>query len=404
MADNDVKIKISEDGAGKASASIDGIGKQFKRLLAPIRAVRNAIGGLFAAMGMVGFVVHGWNLWIESVKSFKAWLDRAKTAAHELMKAGQDAQFAEALEKASYRAGVLKDNLAKALGKIKEMGSFTDAWDAGQRSVEAAQLNLQEQRELAGVTDADKRADISGRYRVQRAEDAWKTANTNAIAKRDNLDQQIAAARQASSAEKKYQKTTGAELEEQRFWLRDGRLTKEEFDKRYAMAEKLEAEINASKKRERASEDLIVSLERQKRLLDAPVEKARLDYETAVQSEQNAKAERDRKAVEEFVALSEKSARKYDKERANAEIDKKEDELDKVKDAMSAEPEQLRADDRISAMGGFATAGAASLAGISSGPDKTYEELRSQKELLKQEIEQLKQIVKNTEEAGATYG
>ena len=403
MDDHDVKIKISEDGAGKAADEISGIGKQFTKLLAPIRAVRTAIGGLFSVMGTLGFVIHGWNMWIESVKSFKAWLDRAKTAAYELMKYGQDARFAEAVDKAAYRAKSLSESLAKALGSLKDMQQFNSSWDAGQRGMENAMLNLEEQRALAGVTDPNKRAEISGGFSVRRAEYAWRSAYTNAATGRESLDAQIAVARQAISGERKFRTSTEKDLEEQRLWLRDGRLTKEEFDKRYKMVEDLDKEINASKKRERASEELIISLERQKRLLDAPVEQARLEYEAAVKSEANAKQERDRKAVEEFVALSEKSARKYDKERAEAQIDEKEKELSRAEDALKADPSVALASDRFSAMGGFATAGASAISGISAGPDKTYNELRAQKDLLKQEIEQLKKIVKNTEDGGATF-
>ena len=403
MADHDVKIKISEDGAGKAADGISSIGKQFTKLLEPIKAVRTAIGGLFSIMGTVGFVIHGWNMWIESVKSFKAWLDRAKTAAFELMRVGQDARFAEAVEKASYRAKSLQENLAKALGKLKEIQQFGTAWDSGQRGVENAALNLEEQRALAGVADPNRRAEISGSFSVRRAEHAWKSASTSAETNRESLDAQIAAARQAIAGERKFRTNTGKELDEQRFWLNDGRLTKEEYEKRYKMAEDLEKEINASKKRERASEELILSLERQKRLLEAPVEQARLEYEAAAQSEANAKQERDRQAVEEFVALSEESARKYDRERAEAQIDAKEKELSAAEGALKADPSVALANDRISAMGGFATAGAAAISGIAAGPDRTYQELRAQKDLLKQEIEQLKKIVKNTEDGGATF-
>ena len=403
MAEHDVKIKISEDGAGKAAGSIDGIGKAFQRMLMPIRAVRTAIGGLLAAMGTIGFVIHGWNMWIDTVKSFKAWLDRAKTAAFELMKAGQNASFAEAVEKAAYRAKSLQENLAKSLGQLKEMQQFGSAWNAGQRGVEGAALNLEEQRALAGVSDPDRRAEISGRFAVRRAEAEWKSAYTNAGTERESIDKQIAAARQSIDSERKFQTTTGKDLDEQRTWLRDARLTKEELDARYKMYQALEREITSSKRREEANEKLILSLERQKALLEAPVEQARLGYESTVQSERNAKQERDRKAVEEFVALSEKSARKYDRERANEQIDEKEKELSKAEDALKAEPARALANDRITAMGGFATAGAAAISGIAAGPDRTYQELRAQKDLLKQEIEQLKKIVKNTEDGGATF-
>lgn len=403
MADHDVKIKIGEEGAENVVGGIGSIGKAFKGLLAPIMAVRNAVGLLFKALGTVSFIIHGIQLVVDGVKALNEWMNRAKKAAFELMKAGQDARFAEAIDKAAYRAKVLQENLSDALKNLKDMQQFNSAWDAGQRGVENAALNLEEQRALAGVTDADKQAEIRGRFAVRRAEAGWKAAYTNAETGREDIDKQIAAARTAISSERKFQKNTGQDLEEQRFWLRDGRLTKEEFDKRYKMAEALEKEINASKRREEANNQLIISLERQKRLLDAPVEKARLEYEAAAQSETNAKQERERKAVEAFVEQSAKNMAKADRDRANAQADEKEKELKKVEGAMGATPERALANDRITAMGGFATAGAAAISGIAAGPDRTYQELKAQKDLLKQEIEQLKKIAKNTEDAGATF-
>lgn len=403
MADHDVKIRIAEEGAGKAAGGIGLIGKAFRGLLTPIRAVHSAVGLLFKTLGAVSLIVHGISLIADAAKRLHEWMNRAKTAAYELMKAGQDARFADQLEKAVEKAKYLRDNLSGALDRLKQMQQYGDAWSAGRRGIEAAQMDLQEQRELSGVADAGRRQRISEGYALRRAEAEWRNAANDASRKSDSIDSQISAAKANNAMEAGFQRETERKFEEQRFWLRDGRLTKEEFESRYKIVESLEKELNESKKRVKANDELIVELLRQKTLLAAPVERARISYEAKRQETANAQAERERKAAEDFVAASEKSARRHDRDRADAQIDVKEKELSRAEDALKAEPAVALANDRITAMGGFATAGAAAISGIAAGPDRTYQELRAQRDLLRQEIEQLKRIVKNTEDGGATF-
>lgn len=404
MADHDVKIRVKAEGADAAAEKVGGIGKAFQRLIAPINMVRTAAATLFRTLGTVSFIIHGVELIVDSVKSLHAWLNRAKTAAFQLMKAGQDARFAAALEKTAEKAKYLKESLAGALENLKKMQQFGAAWSAGQQGVEAAQLNLDEQRALAGVTDDEERQRISEDFAVRRAESGWRNASTGAAAARDAIDGQISEVQRSNEMEESHRATARKRLEDVRAWINDGRLTDEEREKRVRLAEALEKEIEESRRRSEANAALIEELNRQKALLDAPVEQARLEYETVQQQTSNARSERERKQVEEFVKISERNMQKARQQEAQDEFETKAEELRKAEEALKAEPEVHQVRDRISAMGGFATAGAATLAGMSTGGDKSYDELRQHRDLLKQEIEQLKKIVKNTEEGAAVFG
>lgn len=412
MADSEysAKIKIEENGAGKAVDSIGGIAKAFKSLGAAILGVRNIAAALFKTLGTVSFVIHGISLVVDGVKRIKEWLDSAKTAAWELMKSGQDGKFASALEKTAGKARYLAESLAESLANLKKMQQFGDAQRAGARSVDAANLNLEEQRALAGVTDNDRRAEISDSFALRRSEAAWRSASADAAAGGAAIDSQIAEVRRSDAMEAQHRQEAENRLDDVRFWINDGRLTDEERDKRIKLAEALEKEIAASKKRSEANAALLQDLNRQKLLLNAPVEAARVGYETEKQRVENAQAERERqrreqekRQVEEFKEISARNKAQSEREEAREKIDALNDEQAKVKKSLSSDPETIRAQDRISAMGGFATAGAAALSGVSSR-DKSYEELRKQNDLIKQQINELRKIVENTKESVATFG
>ena len=444
MAEHDVKIKISEDGAESTIQGIGGIAKAFKSLLAPIIGVRRAVSGLFAALGTVGFVIHGISMIVDSVKRLHDWFDSARKAAAEMANAQLMDRFASSLDKAAERATRLKEETAETLATLKEMQQReTDDREAA-RGVKSAELNLEEQRALSGVTDADERQRISDDFKLRRADLEASGKAREAVDTRRAINLQINAALGQLGKEERYR--DGREPERERMyqawwnWKPQDEKTKEEFakrqqairaadsslsdnavrekalgqmeevQKRKAVLDKMDAEIAASDERTKELNKLVDSLKSQRARLDQTVKESELRKRATYQEVANAqelraakKAEEDRKAMEEFVALSEKSARKYDRDRANAQIDVKEKELSKAEDALKADPSVALANDRITAMGGFATAGAAAISGIAAGPDRTYEELRAQKDLLKQEIEQLKKIVKNTEDGGATF-
>ena len=444
MADHDVKIKISEEGADKTIGGIGSIAKAFKALSAPLLKLRSAAAALFKTLGTVSFVIHGISLVIGSVKKLHDWMESSRKAAAEMANARLMDRFSDALDKAAEMAKRLKEETAETLENLKEMQRRETADRESAKAVKSASLNLEEQRALSGVTDAEERQRISDDFKLRRADLQASSKTREAYDTRSAITKQITAALGQLGKEERYREgrapdhdrmsrewinwrpSSDKELKE--FYERRDAIRKsnpklsenkvlektlgqyEEANKLKAQLDKMDEEIAASDARTKELEKYVDSLKHQRSLLDQTVEEAKLIQRATYQEVANAqelraakKAEEDRKAVEEFVALSEKSARKYDRERAEAQIDEKEKELSRAEDALKADPSVALANDRITAMGGFATAGAAAISGIAAGPDRTYQELRAQKDLLKQEIEQLKKIVKNTEDGGATF-
>ncbi|MBR0066111.1 MAG: hypothetical protein IJQ00_00840 [Kiritimatiellae bacterium] len=444
MADHDVKIKISEDGADKTIGGIGSIAKAFKALSAPLLKLRSAAAALFRTLGTVSFVIHGISLVIGSVKRLHEWMESNRKAAAEMANARIMDRFADSLNKAAERAKRLKEETAETLANLKEMQQRETADREAAKGVKSAELNLEEQRALSGVTDAEDRQRISDDFKLRRADLEASGKAREAVDTRRAINLQINAALGQLGKEERYR--AGREPERERMyqawwnWKPQDEKTKDEFakrqqeiraadgslsdnavrekalgqmeeaQKRKAVLDKMDEEIAASDERTKELNRLVDSRKSQRARLDQTVQESELRKQAAYQEVANAqelraakKAEEDRKAVEEFVALSEKSARKYDKERAEAQIDEKEKKLSAAEGALKADPSVALASDRITAMGGFATAGAAAISGIAAGPDRTYQELRAQKDLLKQEIEQLKKIVRNTEDAGATF-
>ena len=443
MADHDLKIKVKAEGADGAAAKISDIGKVFQRLLKPIAAVRTAAASLFRTLGTVSFIIHGVSLVVDSVKRLHDWLGRARKAAVELSRAQELRGFADALDRAAERGKALAERTADALANIKEIARQGAAERAADKGLASAQLAYDEQTALAGVTDKDRKQSIKDEFALKRA-DAERDAAVKEIgAKRRDINSQLAAAYDAIGREDRFREGRSADREAlyQDWWnpqdkkLRkdirkktaeimssDGSLNEsqarrkalDEIDEARKRKERLDAmdkEIAASDKRTKELNKLVESLKHERSLLDTASQTAELKQKATYAEVANAQADREaerqekeRKQVEEFVKISERNMAKADRQRAQDEIETKEDEVKKAEDALRNDPERALVKDRISAMGGFATAGAAAFSGVAAGRDKSYEELRQHRDLLKQEIDQLKKIVKNTEDGGAVFG
>lgn len=412
MANHDVKIRISEEGSEGVVGGFDSIGKAFKALSAQLLKLRSAAAALFKTLGTVSFVIHGISLVIGSVKKLHDWMESSRKASAEMANAMMMDRFATSLDKAAERAKRLKEETADTLANLQEMQQRETAERQAANGVKSAELNLEEQRALSGVTDAEERQRISDDFKLRRADLEASGKAREAYDTRKAINLQITAAMGQLAKEERYRDARDRDREGMyRAWRNPGKdVSEEEIEKRKEALDKMDEEIAASDARTKELNKLVDSLKSQRARIDQTVQAAELSKRATYQEVANAqelraakKAEEDRKAMEEFVALSEKSALKYDRDRASVQIDEKEKELSKAEDMLKADPAVAFANDRITAMGGFATAGAAAISGIAAGPDRTYQELRAQKDLLKQEIEQLKKIVKNTEDGGATF-
>lgn len=428
MADHDVKIRVKAEGADAAAAKVGGIGKAFQRLIAPIVAVRKAAGTLFMALGTVGFVIHGISLIVDGVKRLHAWFGRAQKAAAEMAKAQTMRGVEKALEKAVERGKALAERTAEALANLKEIARQGAAERSAENGLAGAQTDYDEQQALAGVTDNEERQRIREEFALRRADEEKRAVARNSAAARQDINSQLNVAYDSMGREERYREGRDRDYSEaQRAWLKadrevtqqeakngPGKANAEDVQRRDALkkaADAILAEIHASDERTKELEKLTESLKHQRSLIDKEVQTAELRQRTAYAEVSNARAqreaerrERERKQVEEFVKISERNMQKARQQEAQDEIETKSEEIRKAEEALKAEPEVHQVRDRISAMGGFATAGAATLAGMSTGGDKSYNELRQHRDLLKQEVEQLKKIVKNTEEGAAVFG
>ena len=444
MADSDVKIRIGEEGAEKTVGAIASISKAFHALSAPLLKVRDAAAALFKTLGTVSFVIHGIALVIDSVKRLHDWMESSRKASAEMANALLMDRFADSLDKAAERAKRLKGETAETIENLKELQRRETAERESDKAVKGASLNLEEQRALSGVTDADERQRISDDFRLRRADLDASGKAREANDTRKAINSQINAALESLGKEERYRTAREPDRERMyRAWLnwrpadskgrdefakrqdeirganpslsesavREKALGQmEEAKKRKAVLDKMDEEIAASDARTKELNKLVESLKHERTLLDKSVQNSELQRRAVYQEVANAQAERERKRrenekrqVEEFEGISARNKARSEREEAQEKIDTLSDDLSKGRKSLSSDPETQRAQDRISAMGGFATAGAAALSGVSS-LDKSYEELRKQNDLMKQQINELRKIVKNTEESVATFG
>ena len=125
-------IRIDGDASGAATATkqaataVDGIGKAaqqtngfFRRMLAPIAAVRTAIGGLMRAFGVFYLAFEGVNLLIKGFTALKEKMDEIRYAAARARMAGEYDSAAEAADRLVKSQGRLNDQLKNELGEAK---------------------------------------------------------------------------------------------------------------------------------------------------------------------------------------------------------------------------------------------------------------------------------------------
>ena len=208
-------IKIEGDSAGAQNA-IGRTANAFKGLLAPLNAVRTAIGAVMSAMGVFYLAVEGFRLVVNAIKSLREWLNRAAVAAKELQDRLANESAANAAAHAAEAYKKLNRELAEANRLERERNAILDARKATERDLEDANAERNKQIEIskldpASATYAEDKASIERKYARQASETALARANQDTregarrlYAEADRRD------REANEMQKVYERQSGA--------------------------------------------------------------------------------------------------------------------------------------------------------------------------------------------------
>ena len=226
--DKDYKTTIKIEGdasgaataAGKAATAVGGIGKAaqqtngiFRRMLAPINAVRTAIGGLMRAFGVFYLAFEGVNLLVRGFTALKEKMDEIRYAAARARMAGEYDSAAEAADRLVKSQGRLNDRLKDELGLLAKRKALRELEEGGEAGFADEATRIRRAVELAGETDPNKRQLLQDRYAAEdeqrertrrdtqlknrisdlEEEDTAYTSKAKAAATRiEDIDQQIA--------------------------------------------------------------------------------------------------------------------------------------------------------------------------------------------------------------------
>ena len=208
-------IKIEGDSAGAQNA-IGRTANALKGLLAPLKAVRSAIGAVMSAMGVFYLAAEGIRLVVNAIKSLREWLNRAAVAAKELQDRLANESAANAAAHAAEAYKKLNKELAEANRLERERNAILDARKATERDLEDANAERNKQIEIskldpASATYAEDKAAIERKYARQASETALARANQDTregarrlYAEADRRD------REANEMQKVYERQSGA--------------------------------------------------------------------------------------------------------------------------------------------------------------------------------------------------
>lgn len=208
-------IKIEGDSAGAQSA-IGRAANALKGLLAPLNAVRTAIGAVMRAMGVFYLAVEGVRLVVNAFKSLREWLNRAAVAAKELQERLANESAANAAVHAAEAYKKLNKELAEANRLERERNAILDARKTKGRDLEDADAERSKQIEIskldpASATYAEDKAAIERKYARQASETALARANQDS---REGAQKLYAEAdrkdREAAEVKKVYQRQLNA--------------------------------------------------------------------------------------------------------------------------------------------------------------------------------------------------
>lgn len=208
-------IKIEGDSAG-AQGAIGRTASALKGLLAPLTAIRNALGAVMRATGVFYLAAEGVRLVVNAYKSLHDWLGRAATAAKELQRrlAQEGAQLA--VERAVEAYKRLNKEIEEANRLERERNAILDARKSTERDLEDASAERDKQLAIskldpASATYADDKAAIERRFARLASETALARAREDNGASANRLYAEADRKdREADRMQKVYERQLGA--------------------------------------------------------------------------------------------------------------------------------------------------------------------------------------------------
>lgn len=150
MADSEVKIKITGD-AKSAETALGRVKEAIDKTVTALNGVRGAIGKVFAALGIAGFVLNGINSLCDGYKKIKEWLNRAETAAKQLREEIEQQSYENSIKNAEQAYKKLNDQIARANQLERERNQILDERKSRNRDLEDAQNALAKAKEIAAL-------------------------------------------------------------------------------------------------------------------------------------------------------------------------------------------------------------------------------------------------------------
>lgn len=180
--DKDYKTTIKIEGdasgaanaAGKAAKSVGGIGKAaqqvngcFRRMLAPIAAVRTAVTSLMQAFGLFYLAFEGVNLLVKGFTALKEKMDEIRYAAARARMADEYNSAAAEADYLVKTQGRLNDLLKDELGLLAKRKELRELEEGGEAGFADEATRIRRAVELAGETDPNKRQLLQDRYAAE---------------------------------------------------------------------------------------------------------------------------------------------------------------------------------------------------------------------------------------------
>lgn len=180
-----VKLKLTADtvDVDKARGAVRGLGKDAKDVSASstssLKNLKDAFGSVSRAAGLVRNVLAGFGVvgifssLVNSVKSVIDSFNGAKREAEEFKVAQEKAAHTKLVDDLAESYRKLEEEIDAVAKKARHLDEIQDIAIRNARSLEDAKLELEEQKELADVDDADpvaaeKKAQIQARYAKKR--------------------------------------------------------------------------------------------------------------------------------------------------------------------------------------------------------------------------------------------
>jgi len=207
MAENKHEVKIVVNGKDAGAVSLL---TRLKSLLdggiiGALKGVRQAIGGVMSAFGVIGLAINGVNMLVDSYKKVSEWMHRAETAAKELREEIARSRYAESVSRAAESYKRLNREIAEALRLEKERKYIADVRKSRERDIEDADAERRKQLEISRLDPnaddyAEKRNKIERRYQTEESDRTAKRAREDVASRSDELYRQ-AKAKDAEEAE-----------------------------------------------------------------------------------------------------------------------------------------------------------------------------------------------------------